>query len=339
MYKERCDLYAQLEKRLDAKVITYITSDRANAGAVIAQDAIDLFIKHLDEMGSVPKISLYLYTRGGSTSAAWNIVNLIRQYCDELQVIIPRKAHSSGTIISIGANSIIMSKQATLGPIDPSINSSLNPVIPNSTSTCSVSVEAVRGYMDFAKEELGIKDVVALSNIYIKLSEFVHPLVLGDVYRTKAQIKMLAEKLLINQVQDKEKVQSIISFLCSDSGSHDYTINSYEAKHILGLNVLEVDEEIDEIIQAIYVDFSDELELSKPFMIRECVKLPKGQYSFKRGFIESIKGGSYYFSTEGMVAKKNPQIEHSELADTKFFEGWKKCEEKIHKDVELKLIN
>lgn len=43
-------------------------------------------------------------------------------YCDELQVIIPHKAHSAGTIISLVANEIIMIKQATLSPIDSSIN-------------------------------------------------------------------------------------------------------------------------------------------------------------------------------------------------------------------------
>ena len=78
--------------------------------AQIAGDAIDVFINQLDKIGTVEKISLYLYTRGGFTAVAWNIVNLLRMYCDELQVIIPHKAHSAGTLISIGANSIIMTK-------------------------------------------------------------------------------------------------------------------------------------------------------------------------------------------------------------------------------------
>lgn len=106
---------------------------------------IDLFINHLDKIGVIPKILLYLYTRGGDTAAAWNIINLLRQYCDELQVIILHKAYSAGTLICIGANSIIMTKQATLGPIDPSINIPLNPQIPNNpTATMPVSVKLLR---------------------------------------------------------------------------------------------------------------------------------------------------------------------------------------------------
>ena len=128
----------------------------------------------MDKIGVVEKLSLYLYTRGGDTAAAWNVINLLRMFCDEFQVIIPHKAHSAGTLISIGANSIIMTKQATLGPIDPSINTALNPHIPGAPLhiTMPVSVEAVKGYLEFAKEELHITDDIALSNIMIKLSDY-----------------------------------------------------------------------------------------------------------------------------------------------------------------------
>ena len=41
---------------------------------------------------------------------------------------------------------------------------------------------------------------------------------------------MMAEKLLQNQVTDPEKMKKIIDFLCSESGSHDYTINRREVQ-------------------------------------------------------------------------------------------------------------
>ena len=273
MYTERIELYKKLEEKLNSKLLVYITSDRRGFEASIAQDVIDIFINQLDSIGVTERISLYLYTRGGDTAAAWNIINLLRQYCDHLQVVIPHKAHSAGTLISIGANSIIMTKQATLGPIDPSVNTPLNPPIPNAPpqNNYPVSVEAVKGYLAFAKEELSIKDDVALSNIMIKLSEFVHPLVLGQVYRARAQIKMLAEKLLTNQITDSSKIKDIISFLCSDSGSHDYTINRREAKNSLGLNIEKPDDEMYGIIKAIYDDISNELGFGVPFDPMACL--------------------------------------------------------------------
>lgn len=326
MFNDRIPLYKELEEKYNTKIITYITSDKANFEAQIAQDAIDLFINQLDTIGIVDRISLYLYTRGGDTAAAWNIVNLLRQYCDELQVIIPHKAHSAGTLISIGANSIIMTKQATLGPIDPSINTPLNPAIPASGgSTMPVSVEAVKGYLEFAKEELSIKDDLALSNILIELSKNVHPLVLGNVYRSRAQIKMLAEKLLINQVTDNSKIKQIISFLCSDSGSHDYTINRREAKDNLGLNIIKPTKEEYDVIKKIYDDISKELEFNTVFDPNTIIRNNSGNYNVKRCLIESIDGGSDIFVTQGRFVSKN--INGNNIINNNIlFEGWNRNE-------------
>ena len=105
MYSDRMELYQHLEEKLNSKVLVYVTSDRAGFEASIAQDVIDLFINQLDSIGIQEKISLYLYTRGGNTAVAWNIVNLLRQYCDTLEVVIPHKAHSAGDRKSTRLNS------------------------------------------------------------------------------------------------------------------------------------------------------------------------------------------------------------------------------------------
>lgn len=328
MYNNRITYYRQLEEIYSSKIITYITSDKAGFEAQIAQDVIDYFINQLDTIGIVEKITLYLYTRGGDTAAAWDIVNLLRQYCDELQVIIPHKAHSAGTLISIGANSIIMTKQATLGPIDPSINTPLNPAIPgNGMGTMPVSVEAVKGYLEFAKEELNINDDMALANILIELSKNVHPLVLGNVYRSRAQIKMLAEKLLVNQITDANELDKIISFLCSDSGSHDYTINRREAKNNLGLNIIKPTTQEYNIIKAIYDDISDELEFGKIFDPNTIITNNHGAYNIKRCLLESVDGGSDVFITKGVFQSQSINGQNI-LTDNVLFEGWMKNEDR-----------
>lgn len=316
----RVEYYKQLKDEFQGAVIAYITGDRPGFETRIAQDVIDLFIAQLDKIGPVERIVLYLYTRGGDTSAAWNIVNLLRMYCEDLLVVVPHKAHSAGTIISLGANKIIMTKQATLSPIDPSLNSPMNPIIPNDPAkqTTPVSVEAVKGYIELAKDEFGISDGNALSDVLIKLSEYVHPLVLGQVYRSRAQIKMLAGKLLKNQVADDGKVSRIIDFLCSDSGSHDYTINRREAAEELELNVAKPTSTQYEIIKNLYDDFSQELGLGQIFD----PKLIQGAYAVRRGFIESVVGGSDFFVTEGrcstVTTPNGPAIQVD-----KTFEGWR----------------
>ena len=78
MYSSRVEYYKQLKDEFQGAVIAYITGDRPGFETRIAQDVIDLFIAQLDKIGPVERIVLYLYTRGGDTSAAWNIVNLLR---------------------------------------------------------------------------------------------------------------------------------------------------------------------------------------------------------------------------------------------------------------------
>ena len=332
MFTNRKRLYKKLEKMLNTKILTYATGDRPGFETQIGSDAVDIFIEQLDRIGITKSISLFLYTRGGDTSTAWNLINLLRLFCDELHIIVPHKAHSAGTLMCIGANSIIMTKQATLGPIDPSLNSPLNPIIPNTIRQYPVSVEAVKGYLSFAKDELGIKDDIALSNIMIKLSDTIHPLVLGQVYRTQAQIKMLAEKLLSSQVTDTGKKQQIISFLCSDSGSHDYTINRREAKDTLGLNVRKPSIEEYKISKDLYDDLAAELELHKVFNQEQIID-DGGLYSVKRVFIESIAGGCNSFITKGIIKAVEIPVQNASvpivtpqrvIQNEKTFEGWEK---------------
>ncbi|WP_367116440.1 hypothetical protein [Mesorhizobium sp.] len=330
-FATRRAVYKKIEADRNTKVIAYVTSDRQGAETQIGADCVDLFVDVLDKIGPTPKISLLLHTNGGSTSAAWRLVNLIQSFCDELEVLIPLKAMSAGTLISLGASKIVMTKQAALGPIDPSLTHALGPQIPmgNQLARIPVSVEAVRGYLDAATQDLAIKSDETLGSILMDLSNKVHPLVLGEIFRSRAQIRFLASKLLKENVQDSDKVQAIIDFLCADSGSHDYTINRREAA-ALGLPVEKPSEEFYAILKKIHKDFALELKLSEPF--NPSVELAGNavtQYRLVRGLVESTGGGCHGFMSEGTLTKSqapNPAAPHlvmEQITDQRDFEGWK----------------
>jgi ClpP class serine protease len=329
MYKERIGLYQELEKNRNSKVIVYVTGDRRGLETQIHPEVLDFLVDHLDIIGTVPKVSLFLYTRGGHTLAAWSIANFIRQYCAEFEVIIPSKAHSAGTLIALGANSIVMTKQATLGPIDPSVNTPLNPSIPGAPpdARVPVSVEAINGFIELAKN-MGVEGSSDLSTIMATLSSHVHPLVLGQVYRTRSQIRMLGSRLLSKHMTDKEKIEKILSFLCSESGSHDYTIYRQEARDELGLHVDKPDDELYSLIKRIYDDIAAELELTMPY--NPDILLggqPQASYNLARALVESTAGGSHKFSSDGVLIKQQiptPSGTVQEaIQDVRKFEGWK----------------
>jgi hypothetical protein len=290
----------------------------------IASDVLDFLPYHLDKMGNQKKISLFLYSKGGFIAAGWGIVNLLRLFCEELEVIIPAKAHSTATLIALGADNIIMTKQATLGPIDPTTNHPLNPKVPGQKEGASLptSVEDVAGYFDLAKTELKIKNESELNSIFLKLSEQVHPVALGNIYRARTQIQMLADKVLSFHMKDKEKMKKIISFLCSESGSHDYTINRREAKNDLGLPIETPDDELYALIKEIYIDIRKELELDNIFVPRILLGEENSKpFECTRALIESVNGGSNRFITRGNIRKVIEQGQEKVVVQTNF-ENW-----------------
>lgn len=306
MFKDRVSLYEELQNKRRSKIINYVTGSKPGYETQIQTDVFDYFAEHLDNIGVTEKISLMLYTYGGSTLAAWSIINLIRQFCEELEIIIPSNCRSAGTLMTLGADNIIMTKQATLGPIDPSLNTAINPIIPNSNNTYPVSVEAVNGYIEFVKK-VGVHAESELSKILLHLSERVHPLVLGQMHRSRSQIKMLAYKLLEYQdIKNENSKTEIVSFLCSDSGSHDYTINRREAKE-LGLIVNKPDPEEYRLINEIYKDYKVEMGLNEPFNPLEVLNgEEEKEYNIRRLLIESVDSGSHSIITSGRVYMKRP---------------------------------
>lgn len=330
-FAERLAAYHEIEQQRNSRVIAFVTSDRPAAETQIAQDCVSMFVDILDEIGPTPKISLVMHTNGGDTSTAWRLVNLIRSFCDDFEVIVPMKAMSAGTLMSLGANEIVMTKQAVLGPIDPSLNHPLGPQFHNGNQLARipVSVEAVRGYLD-AANQLSITDPQTLGHILIDLANKVHPLVLGQIFRTRDQIRFLAAKLLRSTVQDSDKVGQIIDFLCADSGSHDYTLNRREAE-ALGLNVTKPSTEFYGVLKSLYNSYSAELKLLEPFNpMVELGAAQQGAYQLIRGLIESPTGNNCYgFVSEGVISRNqipNPAepMGFSEVVtDNRTFEGWR----------------
>lgn len=337
-FDQRKQLLNQLATARKSHVISYVTGDRRQLETQISPEVIDIFVQHLDHIGPVEKLSLLLYTNGGDTAAAWRLINLLHTFCDDLEVIIPAKALSAGTLISLGANRLVMTKQAALGPIDPSVNHPLTPLVPNAPhARVPVSVEAVRGYLGEARS-FGA-DAAQLTQLLMDLSNKVHPLVLGQIFRSREQIRFLAKKLLVRQIQSAEQSEKIIDFLCAESGSHDYTINRREAKE-LGLQVETPSEELYGILKSLHSSYVNELKLLEPYDPFSMLGQDQAvDYELPRAIIESVSVGSHRFVSEGTISKAQaplmqmmpgmpvmqpPQpFQQDSIHDNRRFEGWR----------------
>ena len=193
-----------------------------------------------------------------------------------------------------------------------------------------VSVESVRGYLDAARDELKIKGEQSLTSILLDLTSHIHPLVLGEIFRSQAQIRFLAGKLLSRQIGEQNKINSIIDFLCADSGSHDYTINRREAAE-LGLNIEKPSDTFYKRLRKIHLDYNQELKLLEPYNAQALISGAKPNhpipYVIPRALVEGTVGGCYCFTSEGTLTRVQVQMSsglHEGVKDERNFEGWKK---------------
>lgn len=313
--KKRMELIRNLEEYRESKVLIYITGDRRGLETKIAMDIFPMFHEHLRNFGKQKKIDLFIYSLGGLTIAGYALVNLIREFCDEFNVIIPFKALSTATLIALGANEIIMTPMGQLSPIDPSVEHPLGPIIqiPGQARAgiAPVSVEDVNAFIDLAKKEVDLKEEDSLKRVFELLAEKIHPLVLGAVHRSREQIGFLASNLMKYHSDNDKDIDNIVAILTRERFSHSYIISRREAKENLGLNISEPDKELTEMIINLFNEYDKILQLDEPFNHETVLGTEEiGTVSCVRGIIESL-GRTYVYKTNKEIRRaeiKQPGI-------------------------------
>jgi hypothetical protein len=268
MWPERKSLITAIEQKRKSRLICFLTSDRQNANAIIAKDALPLFFNHLRQIGEVPRLDLLLFTAGGDTLAAFGLARLLREFAKWVGVLVPDRCLSAGTLVALGANQIYMTRAGTLSPIDPSITTQLNPVaegpVQGLRQLLPVSVESVAGFRSLIEEDWKIRKE-DLAQLFKVLADRVHPLALGDVYRSRQQIERLAQELLKKHRKNDKNIQEIISTLTRGLGSHDYPISRTEARELLGKQVDKDDPELETLVWNLYQDYVTEMKWGTPY--------------------------------------------------------------------------
>ncbi|HMU94499.1 MAG TPA: hypothetical protein PKE35_13280 [Anaerolineales bacterium] len=224
----------QVNKMLGGTLVTYFNNPR---GSVCHDDVLALH-ELLEKIGHQPKIFLFLKSSGGNGQASLRLVNLLRQYCDEVIAVIPLECASAATMITLGANEIQMGPMAYLTPVDTSLTHSLSP-IDRDNDRVSVSLDELTRVVRLWQGQ----NADARENPYKELFQHVHPLVIGAVDRAESLSIMLCKELLAYHIKDESEAERIASSLNAKYPSHGYPILFEEAKRI-GLKVKRLDPEI-----------------------------------------------------------------------------------------------
>lgn len=79
--------------------------------------------------GDFKQASVLLNSPGGSATATYKMILALRQYVDDVEVLVVREAKSAATLFCLGADTIYMGREGELGPLDPQIRDRTGSVI------------------------------------------------------------------------------------------------------------------------------------------------------------------------------------------------------------------
>ena len=116
---QRQELIKRIQKQTKRRLICYVSG---NAG-MIDWDDTRPFLDLLYNVPAGESVDLLLHTLGGNPDAAEKLIRLVRKKVDkaEFRIIVPEMAKSAGTLMVLGADSVLMSDASELGPIDPQV--------------------------------------------------------------------------------------------------------------------------------------------------------------------------------------------------------------------------
>jgi hypothetical protein len=262
--EERVKLINAIEEKRGSKVLVYFCADRPMAGSQVANDAVRILYEHLLAIAPTPKIKLldlYLYSIGGRVEVPWRVVAMLREFCKKLAIIVPYKAYSAATLITLGSDEILMGRKGELGPIDPSLMMIPGGLTPQKQQPTRLGVEDVFSYLTFINEA-GLTDQTALAKSVCIIAEKLTPQVLGSIQRARSHIRLVGRKslALCQPPLEERRIETIVQALTEKMYAHGHGIGRVEAEEI-GLQVKKPDADLESLIWNLYLSYEKEFDL------------------------------------------------------------------------------
>jgi hypothetical protein len=246
-------LIGQIEQERGTRALVYWVTPLARVAEAVCVPLYDL----LSKMGRQQRIDVVVFTLGGDTEAPWPIISLLREYADHIGVLVPHRAQSSGTLLALGADEIVMTPLSVLGPIDPTRSHHLLPTKKDAAESEPISVQDMRHAMTFVRTAFGegvLYTPEAMATILSALFEKIHPLAIGAIEQSYSLAKLIAKQCLGTHMRTPTEVaniEAIANKLCDDFKSHSYEINRREALS-LGLKVVNASTTLEAVLNDLY---------------------------------------------------------------------------------------
>lgn len=175
----------------------------------------------LAKIGPVPRLDILFYCRGGATSAARRMMQLLRSFAGHLTFIVPDRCESSGTMALLAADEIIAGPVAVFSPCDPHLQTDGS----ESDRPLSISSEEVRLHSEMAQNWFGVPATEARAQAFAALSAAIFPTALTAFFRSDRESAAICEEMLAPRTADQDARQAIIDALLHGSYCHSFALS------------------------------------------------------------------------------------------------------------------
>lgn len=198
------------------------------------------------------KLDIILHSPGGSSEAAEQIVNYIRNKYNDVRAIIPQNAMSAATMIACSCDTIVMGKHSAIGPIDPQIT------FPTESGHFTAPAQSILDEFEQAKEE--IKKDPGTAPIWVRRID-KYPIGFLKVCEntiglSKEIVRDWLKTWMFKDNPEKEKLASDIANWLGDANqhkTHGRPIDVNEAKaNKLAVELLEDDNEFQDKVLSVF---------------------------------------------------------------------------------------
>jgi Serine dehydrogenase proteinase len=226
-------LLGELEHETKSTALSLVFVDFLPINPMLAGDVALQLEPLVLEMGKVKKLDLVLRSTGGVAEFPWRIVSVLRAFCEEFEVIVPRSAMSGATHIAISADNLVMTPLSALGSVDPTRNHLLLPRDPQG-NPIPASVQDLRHCLEFIKKHVKEEE---MGSIVPSLFTQVHPLAIGAIEQSYELSRLITSKVLAtrNKKLEPKHVKEISDQLAGKYFSHGYPISRAEVETDLKL--------------------------------------------------------------------------------------------------------
>jgi hypothetical protein len=192
----------------------------------------------------VENLDLFLLSPGGFIDPAFKMVQICRAGTTKrFAALIPYYAKSAASLLCLGADELVMGPASEIGPTDPRI------AVPDQYGRMvNISAVSIRDALDLLEERSKGSPEKAL--LFAPLLEKLDANIIGEYERALKSSEQFAEALLSKYMlkADLSKAKAVAEKLSTGYWSHGYPIDSREAHDTLGLNAINADENLWQIM-------------------------------------------------------------------------------------------